>query len=359
MAKFKKNWRLNKAEAKFFREVAREKKEQKKPFVTWGWKRDLVKNGKRSPGSRTVYFSADLSLNRSREVYIKRAFFYLDTAAKRDQIKKLYSKLPKVKELKDFLFKVVIRKDKRPNYSRLILKIGSKLKFDTDTIKRRLKGKPRLRILPPKILTPRKDYDISKYAPFALYAGSGLSHESGLPLLGSIHKIFEVDDFKKKKLVFGAEDGLPSRLAKDVREEFKNFCQFNIEALKANPSKSHYIIRDLYKKGIIRQILTDNVDDILKKVDVPYTQVRLNIFPERFKVKFDPKVKSLLVIGIAVDRREVIKQARKKGLKIIAINPILAVAPYSRNMDYLSRGDFLFKEKAKNALPKILKESDF
>lgn len=360
MASIKKNWHLTKKEAFLFREILKEKKRDKKPFVVWGWKRDKVEAGVRFPESRTVYFSADLNINKNREVFIKRAFFYLDSTAKSSEVEKIYSILPKSKKLKKYTFSAKIKKDKKlSGYSRLVIRIGSRTKFDFQTIKRRLKGKPRLSIAPPRVITPQKKYDISKYGPFALYTGSGLSHESGLPLLAAIHKVFEVDDFKKNKLVFGIDDNLPKRIDGDIEEEFRNFCQFNIDAIKAKPAKSHELLAKLYKKGIVTQVLTDNVDDILRKVNVPYTQVRLNIFPERFKVEFDPKVKSLLVIGIAVDRREVIKQARHKKMKIISINPILGVAPYSRNMDYLTKGDILFKEKAKSALPKIIRESNF
>jgi hypothetical protein len=76
-------------------------------------------------------------------------------------------------------------------------------------------------------------------------------------------------------------------------------------------------------------------------------------------VEFDPEAKALLVVGVAVDRRDVIKQARRKGLKIIAINPVFGVAPHSRNMDYLCKGDIFFRREAGKALPKIISASGF
>ena len=131
------------------------------------------------------------------------------------------------------------------------------------------------------------------------------------------------------------------------------------DAIKAQPSDSHKIIAGLYQKGIVRQVFTDNMDDILEKVNVPYTRTRQGIFPYRYPVEFDSDARSLLVIGVAVDRRDVIKQARARGLKIIAINPVYGVAPHSRNMDYLSHGDIFFREKACEALPKIIEASGF
>lgn len=203
------------------------------------------------------------------------------------------------------------------------------------------------------------DYNLSKYAPFAVCIGSGLSAESGLPLLGKIHNLFEVDNMETGQLVFGVADNLPTRIVNNVDLEFQNFCQFTIDAMAAEPSDSHRMITYLYEKGIIKHAFTDNMDNILEKVNVPYVPTRLSIFPDRFPVKFDPEVKSLLVVGVAVDRRDVIKQARKARLKIIAINPVFGVAPFSRNMDYLCRGDIFFRKTAKEALSKIIAASRF
>ncbi|MBI3486051.1 hypothetical protein HY025_03865 [Candidatus Daviesbacteria bacterium] len=320
----------------------------------------MVKDAKRLPYSRTVYFSANLSLSGNKEIYINQAYFFLNSRAEQSAIDLIQQQLPKSNELGGYPFQAVFTKDKKyPGFARSQIQIGLPTPFDKQTIKRRLKGKPRLRIDPPKLIEASENYNLAKFAPFVVYIGSGLSAESGLPLLGTIHKVFEVDDFDKQELVFGAQDGLPARLVKDVNLEFKSFCQFSVDAIKAPPSKSHLDIGRLYKTGTIVQVFTDNIDDILRKVNVPFTQVRISIFPERYSANFHPKARSLLVIGIAVDRRQIIKQARRKGLNIIAINPVLRVAPHSRNMDYLSKGDILFKQTANNVLPKIIAESNF
>ena len=92
---------------------------------------------------------------------------------------------------------------------------------------------------------------------------------------------------------------------------------------------------------------------------MPYVRTRLSIFPDRFPAHFNQDVNSLLVVGVAVDRRDVIKQARAAGLKIIAINPVFEVAPHSRNMDYLKGGDIFYQRTAQEALPKIVSASGF
>ncbi len=347
-------------EREFFLGIARKRKLEGKPQVLWGWKRDKVVDRVRYPESRTVYFSADLDLNDKGTLFIKRVYFFLDTRAKTSEVEFLKNKVGKGKKAGHYDMQVTSwQKSRHPGYSRLRIEVGRATEYDKKTIARRLKGKPRLSIDPPRLVPETQSYDISKYAPFALCVGSGLSAESGLPLLGEIHNIFEVDNGEIEKLVFGREDGLPKRIVENAKGEFRGFCQFTIDAIKAKPSKTHHALAGLYKKGAIRQIFTDNMDDLLKKINVPYTQTRLSIFPDRYPVEFDPEVKTLLVIGVAVDRRDVIKQARYKGLKIIAVNPVFGVAPHSRNMDYLCKGDIFFREEAGEALPKIISASGF
>lgn len=343
-------WVLSGDDITHFNRLEKESQQEGKPMVLWGWKRDKIVNGLRFPESRTVYFSADLSEN-SGEVKIQRAFFFLETRAKCREIEILSGKINGGVDVWNDPF--------YEGYARLRMAVGNPSDYDLQTVERRLKGKPRISIPAPRLVPESYNYDISFFAPFTLCAGSGLSAESGLPLLGSIHNLFEVDNMATGELIFGAADNLPKRVRENPEGEFAKFCQFTIDAIKAKPSDSHRMIAHLNEKGVIREVFTDNMDDILGKVSVPYTKTRLSIFPDRFPVEFNPTVKSLLVVGVAVDRRDVIKQARKKGLKIIAINPVMNVAPHSRNMDYLSQGDILFRLKAKEAFSKIIEASGF
>lgn len=341
-------WVLSQDEITAFNRVKQQSLEESKPMVLWGWKRDKIMNGVRQPESRTVYFSADLQ-EQHRVVSIERAFFFLDTRAKSQEIDVLKKRI-------NDNYHLVLKSDD-PNWLRMAF--GEPTDYDLATVDRRLKGKPRISIDPPRLVPESDNYDLSSLAPFDLCVGSGLSAESGLPLLGTIHDLFEVDNRATGELVFGAADNLPQRIASNPEAEFTKFCQFTIDAIKAQPSDSHRAIADLYQKGIIKEVFTDNMDDILDKVGVPYTKTRLSIFPDRYPAKFNPEAKALLVVGVAVDRRDVIKQARRAGLKIISINPVLGVAPHSRNMDYLYDGDIFFKQTAHEALPKIVAVSGF
>lgn len=339
-------WKLTQEEQKHFLKIDQEKQKNGQPHVLWGWKRDKVDNGKCFPESRTIYFSADLGLEKDR-LFIKRYYFYLSLRASKEEIRELGKRIENEDQVK-----VRRQKDKRNyNYERLIIELGEPTGYDLKSVRRLLKRKPRLKIPPPKVIPESEDYDLSSYAPLAIYCGSGLSAESGLPLLGSIHEIFDVDR-ESGEMVFGKRDQLIERIIKNPENEIKKFCQFNVDAICVKPSSSHEIIAQLWQKGLIKQVLTDNLDHLLTKANVSFTQTRLNIFPDRFRVKFDPEIKALLVIGIAVDRRQVIRQARQQGLKVIVINPLYDVAPQSRNMDYLYFRDIFFKGKASEILPK-------
>ncbi len=349
-------WRFTEEEARFFTEISNEHTKEKKPQVLWGWKRDLVVNKQQLPESRTVYFSADLDLDDSQTLFIKQAYFFLSSRAREDEITTLAKVIGQSRQLGEYRLTTNVSSELGyPGFSRLTITIGTPTSYDTKAVSRLLLRKPRLIIESPRIIPQWQSFNFSSFAPFALCCGSGLSTESGLPLLGTIHSLFYVDDLQENEFVFGAKDPLPAKLAADIGGVFRTFCQFTVDAIRVKPPPSHEIIADFWKKGIIKQVFTDNMDHVLQKVGVPYTQTRVSIFPDRFPVKFDPTVRTLLVIGVAVDRREVIKQARGKRMRIIAINPVFGVAPHSRNIDYLTKGDIFFKGKAGEVLPKIAK----
>lgn len=360
MKRQKQSWKLTKSERAFFKEFSERKAREGVPQVLWGWKRDKVVDGVRFPESRTVYFSADLGLERSSELVIKRAYFFLENRAERNEIAALWDEVGESRTIDGYKMRVAFRKDRgESGYARLRIEIGEPTLHDTKTVARRLRGKPRLRIDPPRLIPEFHDYDLRGFAPFALYCGSGLSAESGLPFLALIHTVFEVDDPKKGELIFGSRDRLLVRVVRDVEGAFRKFSDFTVQAIKARPSSSHRILQRLHQERIVRQAFTDNVDDILQKVGIPYTQTRLSIFPDRFPATFDPRARSLLVIGISVDRRDVVRQARRRGLSIVVVNPVLGVAPHSRNVDYMRRGDIFFRGEAREVLPKIVSASGF
>ena len=104
-------------------------------------------------------------------------------------------------------------------------------------------------------------------------------------------------------------------------------------------------IERLRKAGLIGRIFTDNVDNMLSKVDVQFERVRgSGVFNERYEAKFQNP--TLIVIGVAADRRQIIAQARKQGLRIVVVNPCYKVSPNVTHLDYLRREDTFYRTEA-------------
>ena len=87
---------------------------------------------------------------------------------------------------------------------------------------------------------------------------------------------------------------------------------------------------------------------------VPWTGTRgLGIFNDPVEPRFSRNANSLLVIGVSSDRRSVIRKARKRGLRVLVINPCDPVSPGSKNLDYLRSTDIFFRKRAAEVLPHI------
>jgi hypothetical protein len=181
--------------------------------------------------------------------------------------------------------------------------------------------------------------------PADLYVGSGLSYEAGLPTLCGMHDIFCVDNEAQDGFMVGATDPLPRRLAEEGPDRLVKFCSVHTMALSAEPTLAMRAIASLVDAGKIRRIFTDNVDNLLCKIGVAYERVRgSGVFNERYEVAFSSP--RLIVIGVAADRRQIIRQARARGLDVIVVNPCKKVSPNVTHLDYLRLNDIFFKCEA-------------
>lgn len=96
----------------------------------------------------------------------------------------------------------------------------------------------------------------SKYA--VVFTGAGMSTESGLPDFRSAARgLWNIKDPSE----YASTDALYNN-----REKFTEFYRMRIEnLLKYEPHKGHYILADLEKRGIVKSIITQNVDGYHKK----------------------------------------------------------------------------------------------
>ena len=162
--------------------------------------------------------------------------------------------------------------------------------------------------------------------------------------LAEVHERFGVDNISKKCFTFGLEDPIPRALNNSVKNTFAEFVSLHINAAEKEPSKSHKAIAKIIFGSVAVRLLTDNVDNLFNQLNLEFIRTRgIGVFNDPHKILFDRNEKTLLVGGVAADRRSIIKQARQQGLKIVVVNPHLPVSPNSQNLSYMKSTDIWYK----------------
>jgi hypothetical protein len=216
---------------------------------------------------------------------------------------------------------------------------------DEDLTRRLRRRRPRRSIPAAPAIGSAALEDLAPLLPADLYIGSGVSYEAGLPTLCEMHDAFCVDDPSGNRFAHGRDDRLPARLAAAPRSAIARFCQVHTGALTAEPTRAMRVIAELHACGLIGQIYTDNVDNIIAKTRIPFLRTRgSGVLNERCEVA--PPSPRLIVIGVAADRREVVAQARARRRQVIVVNPCKRVAPHVRHLTYLKERDVFFKTTA-------------
>jgi hypothetical protein len=306
--------------------------------VIWGWKRDV------GVESRSVYFSGGLA-RVAGSVFLERYFFHFRTkiAGNPDVlIRDVHRAGERFAACGNF---TDVKVDRRKDRTTVEFRFGQPTVIDQDRAYRLKLRRPRKRICAPKFPPPAETIRADALWPTDLYVGSGLSYEAGLPTLCDMHDAFCVDSETQDGFTVGAFDPLPRLLAEEGADRLVRFCQVHTKALFARPTPAMQAIAALVAAGRIRRIFTDNVDNMLCKTGVAHERVRgSGVFNERHPVTFaSPR---LMVVGVAADRRQVIRQARAARLDVIVVNPCKKVSPNVTHLDYLRLDDLFFKWEA-------------
>ncbi|MBK8563094.1 MAG: hypothetical protein IPN76_07025 [Saprospiraceae bacterium] len=173
--------------------------------------------------------------------------------------------------------------------------------------------------------------DILDFFPAHIELGCGPSIECGVPALNTLHKIYSIT--KNSRFVFSANDESFYDFLKNPEKKFIESSSIHTASLLAEPATFYLDLNKLIKCGLfIEPIFTNNFDGIpisvgikehcLRKYDIDY------IYPD---YEMNSEAKALFVIGAHADRRKLQLSARKKGLKIIHVNP----------EGYINRDDFI------------------
>jgi hypothetical protein len=166
--------------------------------------------------------------------------------------------------------------------------------------------------------------EISEYLPCQIEMGCGPSFEAGVWPLHVLHEIYSINEPFTKKFIIDAEnDKFVDNLIGNPNKVFRKTSDFFGRIVTSKLTDFYYILKELYEKGkVVGPILTNNFDGLHLRVGIPELFLRtydeVDVMPE---LQFDPKAKSLMVIGCHADRRGIERRARERGLKIIYIDP--------------------------------------
>jgi hypothetical protein len=317
--------------------------------VLWGWKRD---NGRHS---RVVYYSGNIIQTPKGIAAANHFFFYKHRTSKTDA-EYLFSQLQNGRSQLSNLIdecQISLSSTQYPGYSVINCTVGNPTDTDRDRVRRLQLRKPRKRLGNNDHPIPNAvPQDTIPLLPFDLYLGSGVSYEAGLPTLCEVHDYFCLDDRENNGFTYGKRDLLPRWLMEKPAETFRNFCRLHVKSLTASPTPAQKIIGELYLAGQVKTVFSDNVDNMLCKVNVPFIRTRgSGVFNERFPARFTAK--TLVVIGVAADRRQIVQQARGKGVKVIIVNPCHAVSPQVQHLNYIKQRDLFLKLTAHEFFTKL------
>ncbi|MEM8646955.1 MAG: hypothetical protein AAGF86_11485, partial [Pseudomonadota bacterium] len=222
------------------------------------------------------------------------------------------------------------------------LSFGNAEASDLDRVSRLKLRRPRKLIPVPQLPEPAEHILAGELFPADLYVGSGISYEAGLPTLCDMHDIFGVDCHDQGGFMTGAKDWLPRALADEGLERVRKFCLVHSMALTAEATPAMKALAAGVRSGAIGKVFTDNVDNLLSKTGVTFERVRgSGVFNERYPATFTAP--NLIVIGVAADRRQIVRQARAAGKTIIIVNPCAKVSPNVTHLDYVRPTDPFFR----------------
>ena len=165
--------------------------------------------------------------------------------------------------------------------------------------------------------------ELEEYLPAQIEMGCGPSIEVGIPPLHMMHESYKVQNHKTKKFYFADQDDLITSIITEPEKMYKLFSYVPKTLVQSTPSKAYHVFADLYKSGVFcGTVLNNNFDRLVKRFDIDEFILRIyekdDYLPE---IKFDENAKSLICIGTHADRRQVQKQAREAGKKVIFIDP--------------------------------------
>jgi len=176
----------------------------------------------------------------------------------------------------------------------------------------------------PRVVTDLAALDFHEVFPAQFEIGSGASIEAGIPPLKLLHGIYHVIDECTGEFVLRPHlDPLIPELAASPQRFYEAASVVYRRSLVAEPSPFYQLLPRLADRGLlVGEVITNNFDGLATLVGLRERYVRRyeeeHIVP---KIAFDPRAKSLFVVGSHADRRLTQQAARAAGLTVVFVDP--------------------------------------
>lgn len=165
--------------------------------------------------------------------------------------------------------------------------------------------------------------EILKFFPAQVEMGCGPSISTNIPPLYEMHETYKVQNHITKSFYFAEQDDLILSIIQNPIAMYTKFAKVPFLCISAKLTDGYKSFGDLYKKGYFKGIVfNNNFDRLVKRMDIPEKILRIYDLDDYIAhCEFDANVKSLICMGCHADRRQVQRQARALGLKVIYIDP--------------------------------------
>ncbi len=221
--------------------------------------------------------------------------------------------------------------------------------------------------------TPREiaPAELAEFFPAQLELGCGPSTEAGIPHLSNLHRIYGVSrgDFS---FIFDPQDDRLLDVLDTPEEKFAQMTEIYRQCLVAEPTVFYHAIRKLFDRGLlVGPVITNNFDCLCAEMGLEETSLRRYDTEPYFQmmrsapgksIEFDPRAKSLLVVGVHADRRLAQMVARERGMTVLYVDPETYRDPAGRMMRYPveapQSGDMIVRAPAGAAFDELMRALD-
>jgi hypothetical protein len=208
----------------------------------------------------------------------------------------------------------------------------------------------------PQLIEPER---IAEFLPAQLELGCGPSIEAGIPHLSNLHRIYGVSLPNYGFIYRAAQDGILELLSAP-ESKYREMTDIYRACLVAGSTDFYRAIGTLRERGLlVGPVITNNFD--CQCADLGFPEISLRNYdwePYYPQIQYDPRARSLLVVGVHADRRLVQMRARDRGLQVIFVDPEAYVAPDGSRIHYPVEApqdeDLFVRSTASDALSRLL-----